>query len=322
MKRMIVDISNLFWRTIAATQKYKSTSRDSAELGLHMCLLSMRKHFKQVQPDELVVAFEGSNNWRKAYTKSEQCYSKRIYKANRVKDPNMEILGEVLSSFKEMAIKHTSLIVLHNPLVEGDDLVAGYVQRFKDDELVILSGDKDYLQLLTSPNITLRNPDSDHPRSLDEYDGDAKYFMFEKCFRGDLGDNVMSAFPRVRSAKLKKAYTDHFELTNLLNSTWDFVIPETGEKRVMSVRDLYNENSLLMDLTKQPEHIQQIIQDTITEAITNKGKFNLMKFHRFLGENELEEISKNYNDYMVMFSLGQKKNVLTEEPVKKSIFTF
>ena len=110
---------------------------------------------------------------------------------------------------------------------------------------------KDYVQLLDIDGFTLLNPDKlGADRSKDKKGNpiNAKYFMFEKAFRGDAGDNVMSAYPRVRSTRLQKAYTSDYELTNLLNETWDFADPTTGDITTFRVGDLYNENQLLMNL--------------------------------------------------------------------------
>jgi hypothetical protein len=65
----------LFWRAVAANQKYGSpNAEDAAGLGLHMCLMSLRKHYNAIKPQKVAVAFEGKQNWRKDYTKSEECY--------------------------------------------------------------------------------------------------------------------------------------------------------------------------------------------------------------------------------------------------------
>ncbi len=37
---------------------------------------------------------------------------------------------------------------------------------------------------------------------------DPEWLLFEKCMRGDSSDNVFSAFPKVRTTKLKDAFQD------------------------------------------------------------------------------------------------------------------
>ena len=321
MKRLVVDLSNLFWRTVSAQQKYgPANAGDSAGLGLHMSLMSLRKHWNNIQPDRLAIVFEGKQNWRKTYTKSPECYSERLYKGNRTFDPSMQVLIDVLRAFEDLARQHTNIVTLVHPELEGDDLIGGYAQHFSalGDEVTILSGDKDFVQLLGNPLIHLLNPDDGKERTLTGVCGvdDAGYFMFEKCFRGDSGDNVLPAYPRVRTNRLHKAYgvvngvvdpnkADSFEMSNLFAHEWEFVHPETGDKRMLSVEKMFNENDLLMNLSSQPPRIRQLITETIEHESENHGQFNFFEFNRFLGKFQLQQIAERASDFVPMFS-GKK----------------
>ena len=313
-KRLIFDTANCLFRVAAANGKYNNgTPEEKAGLAMHVSLQVLNKHYLKYKPDELAVTFEGANNWRKAYTKSENCKSKRVYKANRVKDPSMEPFFELMKSFENLVRNHSSLVCLSNPNLEGDDLFAGYVQRFAEqgDEVYGVSGDKDFLQLLKYKNFYLINPDDGHPRAVD----DADFFMYEKCFRGDSGDNVMSALPRVRKARLIKSRTDDFEYTSLMNEQWTVKDPETGEETTYKTKELYEENKILMDLSYQPEHIRQIITETLDHELANHGKFSFFEFQKFCGKFGLTKIADNSTRIVEMLSTtGQFK----KESIKKS----
>jgi len=323
-KRLVVDCSNLFWRAVSAQQKYgPANAADSAGLGLHMCLMSLRKHYNSIKPQKIAVAFEGKQNWRKEYTKSEQCYSKRLYKGNRVLDPNMAVLFDVIKNFEELVREHTNIVTLQHPMLEGDDLISGYAQYYgnphpgndEGDEIVILSGDKDFAQELDNPNVSLINPDDGKPRQLIDLCGvdDAGYFMFEKAFRGDAGDNVLPALPRVRKTRLQKAYgvrdgvanpewADAFELSNLLDTQWEYTDPESGDKRQMHVEKMFEENNLLMNLKSQPDNIRALIRETIVTQADNHGQFNFFKFQQFIGKYKLAAIGEKSSDFVGLFS--------------------
>jgi hypothetical protein len=299
-----------------------------------MSLMSLRKHWMNIKPDKLAIVFEGKQNWRKTYTKSEECYSKRLYKGNRVADPGMASLFDVMKAFEDLARQHTNIVTLQHPLLEGDDLIGGYAQHFSalGDDVAILSGDKDFVQLLGGDGkITLINPDDGKERTLTgvcDVD-DAGYFMFEKCMRGDAGDNVLPAYPRVRKTRLYKAYgvkdgkvdpalMDSFEMSNLLNDSWEFVDPETGDKRQMSVERMFAENDLLMNLSGQPPEIRKIITDVIEHESENHGKFDMFQFNRFLGKYELAQIAERASDFVPMFAgkLPQPAGVPSEKVAK------
>lgn len=328
MKRMVCDVSNLFWRSVSAQQRYgPADATDSAGLGLHMSLMSLRKHWNNIKPDKLAIVFEGRQNWRKEYTRSDQCYSQRLYKGNRVADPSMAVLFEVMKAFEDLARQHTNIVTLVHPRLEGDDLIGGYAHHFaqQGDEVAILSGDKDFVQFLGNPLISLINPDDGKPRTLLDVCGvdDAGYFMFEKCFRGDAGDNVLPGLPRVRKTKLQKAYgvngapADDFEMTNLMNSSWEFIHPESGDKRMMSVEKMYAENDLLMNLRGQPPEIQALITQVIEHESENHGKFDFFQFQRFLGTYKLQQIAERSTDFVPMFSGKSPSTVPASSKVKQ-----
>lgn len=328
MHRLVVDTNNILFRVAAAQTKYQfqATAEENAGLALHMALMSIRSRFKALKPEQVALSFEGSQNWRKTYTKSADCISQRVYKANRTKDPSQIGFFELIRAFEQLVREHSSIICLSHPLLEGDDVIAGYAQRFSQegDHVSILSGDKDFLQLLTHPNISLINPEDGKDRRDHKkfpVDFDPHYFMFEKCFRGDSGDNVLPAYPRVRSTRLKKAWTDAYERSNLLNETWDFVHPETGAMRELKVGDLYEENRLLMDLTAQPDHVRQAIDETITAAQTSHGKFSYFHFQKFCGKYGLKQVAEKGHDFAELFSVtGRSTAALTEpEPVQKKV---
>lgn len=313
MKRMIVDTANILFRVAAAHGKYgpTGTPEEKAGLAMHMALRSLNKFYKQFKPDELAVTFEGTKNWRKEYTKSDQCKSGKVYKANRVKDSSMEPFFELIKSFEELARQHTSLICLSHPVLEGDDLFGGYVQRHtvNGDEVIGVSGDRDFTYLLKHKNFTLINPDNGKPRTLLDVCGvdDPEYFMFEKGMRGDKGDNVFPAYPRVRADRLKKAMVDEYEKTKMMNETWKFTDPETGEVTEYRVGDLFEENQLLMNLEKQPAHIRQVIEETLDKGTAEIGKFSHFHFSKFCGKFGLKQIADDATSFAGMFSMTPEK---------------
>lgn len=319
-KRMVVDTANILFRVASAHGKYNSggSAEDQAGLALHMSLNTLKSHYNRIRPDEMALTFEGGNNWRKTYTKSDECISKRVYKANRVKDDSMIPFFELIKSFEDLCRQHTSIVCLGNPVTEGDDLFAGYVQKYTalGDEVYGLSGDKDFVQLLKHPNFKLLNPDKlGALRDVDKKGNkiDADYFMFEKAFRGDAGDNVMPAYPRVRSTRLQKAFTDQFELTNIMNETWKFNEPSTGEERIFRVGDLYEENHILMNLERQPDWVRAEIQKTLDHEVIHHGQFSFFHFQKFCGKYGLKKISEEATNFVDMFSCTGRSSEHKEE---------
>lgn len=320
-RHMVVDTANILFRVASAHNKYNGnmgSPEDQAGLALHMALNTLKSHYNKVKPDTIAITFEGRENWRKAYTKSEECVSKRLYKGNRVKDDSMAVFFQLIENFENMAREHTSLVCLSHPKLEGDDMFSAYAQKYcgMGDEVFGLSGDKDFVQLIDLDGFTLLNPDkAGANRHLDKKGNpiDAKYFMFEKAFRGDSGDNVMSAYPRLRSTRIQKAFEDEYELTNLLNESWEYCEPSTGDKRMINVRAMFEENHRLMNLRGQPADIQDLMKTTLEEAEQNLGKFSMFHFSKFCGNYKLMKIAEDVTSFVPMFTnAGQQAPVLHE----------
>lgn len=328
MKRLVIDTANLLFRVSAAHSKFNTNTDPamSAGLAMHSALMTIRSQYNKHKPDQVAITFEGSQNWRKAHTRGERpekAVSGRLYKGNRVKDDSLIPYFELMEAFRQLAVEHTSLVVLHDPILEGDDVFAGYVRKYSKagDEVIGLSDDKDFVTLLQLPNVKLVRPDGTF-RGKDKEGEiiDPKFFMYEKAFRGDVGDNVLPSYPKVRITKLKAAYDallkgDTYLHSNLMNSSWDFTDPSTGETKTFRVGDLYDENIILMDLVNgQPPDIQERIEQVIDHAVQNYGCFNLFAFQKFCGKYSLKKIGDEAMNFVPLFS-----STGANSPVKSAI---
>ncbi len=300
MKLLLLDISNLLYRTYYANKGEDDVT--IAGLAVHSGLLTLNKYYKMFSPDKVIMGFDRPN-WRKDYTKSEECISGKVYKGNRRKDMTQkekekyEAFIEHLNDFEVLMTEHTSVSCLAAEGLEADDLLAGVVQLFAspENEIVIITSDKDYIQLLGFENVRLIDPATDKDRTLDEWEGDAELFMFEKCIRGDAGDNVQSAYPRVRKTRIMKAWTNPLERVNLMHETWT---NQNGKE--MMVKNLYKENMMLMDLRKQPEKYRTMIEDVVVEGFDNPGSYSYFEFLRFLGRFQMKKVSNNLEAFTPM----------------------
>lgn len=295
---LVLDTSNLLYRTYYANKDEDESTLTG--LAMHQAFTTMNKYYKKFRPTSIVMAFD-RKNWRREYTLSEECYSKKIYKGERRKDQTpaqkakYAAFMEHIADFEKLMREQSSVICLAEDGLEGDDLFAGWVQLHPDAMHTVVSGDKDSIQLLKLPNVRLYDPATGKERLCD----DPEYYMFLKAFRGEPAstDNVQSAYPKLRETRIQAAYTDPFALTNLRQETWI-----NADGREMNVGRLLDENRLLMDLEAQPPHIRQLIADTIENAKANTGKFNYFNFMKFLGKYDLKALAKQLDQFAKMLS--------------------
>ena len=126
---------------------------------------------------------------------------------------------------------------------------------------------------------------------------DPEWLLFEKCMRGDDSDNVMSAYPGVRKTKLHAAFEDRhnkgYVWNNLMLSKW--LDHENVEHRV---RDDYERNRMLIDLTQQPPDLIDKFDRAIIDEVNQIPKKQVgLALMRFCNLNGLVRIEKNANDF-------------------------
>lgn len=346
-RTLIIDVSNILFR-VSAMQKAgpygkEASVEDLVGMSFHVSLQSIFKYYNKYNPDFLVFAFDGDRNWRKDYTAKMK--SRLPYKGNRVRDPEMEHYYRLLKEFRTTISLYTSICCISVDTLEADDVIAGFCQLFASPqhEVVIVSGDKDFTQLLKIPGVTLINPDDGKPRNQPtskEYEPDIDYWIFKKCIRGDGGDNVPSAWPRVRETKIKKAYMSDYDRANFMNERWSQpqfeVHPQTGlptpvmeadesgnlvqKVNVYRVGDLFEENVVLMDLSKQPPEQRSLIEESVKEQVEKTSTYSHFQFLRFLSNNDLRRVQEDAMKFIDMFTNNQRflKGEKTEE-VKKPV---
>jgi 5'-3' exonuclease len=297
---ILVDTLNTFFR---ARHVVRGDIDTKVGMALHITLNSVKKAWQDFDADHVVFCLEG-RSWRKDFYEP--------YKRNRkehrdamtpVQAEEDKVFFEIFDEFKNFLYEKTNCTVIQNPVLEADDLIAGWVQNHPNDNHVIISTDGDFAQLI-APNcrqyngvsnttITVEGYFDDKGKPvLDKKTGEPKpapepeFMLFEKCMRGDTSDNVFSAYPGVRKKGTKnkvgliEAFEDKttkgFSWNNMMLQRW--VDHEGVEHRVL---DDYTRNVTLCDLTAQPEHIRteidNVIQSVESKNITQVG-MRLMKF--------------------------------------------
>ena len=95
---------------------------------------------------------------------------------------------------------------------------------------------------------------------------------------------------------MEKAFNDPYEMVNLLNEEW------THEERTFKVRDLFEENQLLMDLTMQPDNIKRKMIRTILDGMAQQKTFSYFHFMKFIGQYKLKKIAEQAELFVPMLS--------------------
>ena len=307
---------------------------DDLRVGLILTVVfsGLLNTFQKFDSDHCVAAFD-SRSWRRDFMPE--------YKANRrdrVKTPqdvhDHELITRTIDELRDFLKEYTNVTVLEAPGAEADDFIGRWVQLHDDPAFshVIMSADGDFKQLVRD-EVDLYNPMThvlytmdgvfhqdgkkvkSTDRTVDRYgqvwkvkldkktkvpmEFDPEWELFEKCIRGDVSDNIRSAWPRVSTVRMKKAFYGSTEdWNNFINSTWG----TDGEKK--SVRELYDRNKTLIDLSLQPEKIISVIDDQIESELDKElNRMVGSYFAKFCSKYSLSKLSQRADHFTNLLSL-------------------
>jgi len=163
----------------------------------HMFLNSLRFNRKKFYEEygEIVICADNKNVWRRDYFP--------YYKANRKKnrdesEMDWNKLFECVHKIRDELAEHFPYKVLYIDRCEADEIIAtivhaeGQLLYGGGEKILILSGDKDFMQLHTYANVDQYNPTMKRWVRTD----DPNKYLQEHILKGDVGDgipNILSA---------------------------------------------------------------------------------------------------------------------------------
>jgi 5'-3' exonuclease len=319
MKYILIDTANTFFRARHIASR-NSDTWEKIGMALHLTLASVNQVVRKFGADHVVFCLEG-RSWRKDHYEP--------YKKNRVVDAlaqteaekeENEMFWDTYEKFTTFLKEKTNVSVLRHERAEADDMIARFVHLHPNDTHYIISSDTDYIQLI-SDNVHQYNGITNQFITLEGYHdekgrlvvdkktkepkllGDPQWHLFMKCMRGDSSDNVFSAYPGVREKGTKnkvgltEAYADRhkqgFNWNNMMLQRW--VDHNEVEHRV---KDDYERNRVLIDLTAQPQEIKDLVDSRIKESVRVDTTPQVgIHFMKFCGKYELTKISDQAETY-------------------------
>ncbi len=319
MNYALIDTANTFFRARHVASR-NSDTWEKIGMALHLTLASVNQVVRKYGIDHVVFCLEG-RSWRKEFYKP--------YKANRAvanqslteaEEEENKMFWETYEVFTTFLREKTNCSVLRHENAEADDIIARFIHMHPDDTHYIISSDTDFAQLI-SENVHQYNGVSNQLIKLDGYYddkgrliidkktkepkllGDPSFILFEKCMRGDSTDNVFSAYPGVRTKGSKnkvgliEAYADRtkqgFNWNNMMLQRW--VDHDGVEHRV---KDDYERNRILIDLSAQPDEIKNKVDERIRSEVRTVTTPQVgVHFMKFCGKYELEKISQSADTY-------------------------
>jgi 5'-3' exonuclease len=255
------------------------------DLLRHMILNSIRSYNMKFKDEygELVIACDDRKFWRRDIFP--------YYKANRKKsreksELNWTQIFDALHKIRDELKTFFPYRVVQVDGAEADDIIGSLVMKYGDtnEKILVLSGDKDFVQLQRYNNVKQYDPVQKKFRTTNDPDR----FIKEHIMRGDIGDGIPNFLSSdnclVVGERQKPVATKKLDV-------WVNQKPEEFcDERMLRG---YRRNQQLVDLTFIPQNIQD---DIIVEYEAQAGKDRKNLFNYFI-EKKLKNLIESINEF-------------------------
>ena len=230
---------------------------------------------------EMVICADSSGNWRREIFPQ--------YKANRKakrKDDhtNWQHLFDCLNTIRDEIRDNFPYKVIHIETAEADDIIGVLVKKYTEEPTLILSSDKDFIQLQKYPHVTQYSP-----LQKKYVKGDPKFSLYEKIIKGDSGDGV----PNILSPDIVFVTEEMRQkpLTKKKLDAWYGVDPKDYCNEDM-LRN-WHRNSAMVDLDQIPSSICiNILNDFEKQSFGDRSK--LLSY--FI-KHRLKDLTENIQEF-------------------------
>ena len=252
---IIIDMNQISLASLMMDLNMRKSNEVDEGMVRHMILNSIRLHRQQFHKEfgEVVLTYDSKHYWRREYFPQ--------YKAGRKKgrekdskdwDSIFGCLNKIKAEFKEnLPYKYLEVYG-----AEADDIIATLCKHNQDEKIMIVSGDKDFIQLHKYPNVKQYSPIL--KKMVNGHNPDT--YIKEHILKGDTSDGV----PNVLSPDntfvdgLRQRPLGKKKIENWLDINIDDLQDE--------VKRNYQRNEKLINLDKIPEELEREIMVEFDEA--------------------------------------------------------
>jgi len=225
----------------------------------HMILNSLRMYNVKYRKEfgNMVICCDAGNTWRKQYFP--------YYKANRKKnrdssDLDFNEIFRILNMVRDEISQNLPYKLIQMDGCEADDIIASLAmetQEFgKDEKVMIISSDKDFIQLQKYSNVSQFSP----MQKKVVTDKNPRMYLFEHVIKGDTGDGI----PNILSTD-DTLVTDGKRQTPVSKKKIELWLENAEDLKSVMDDDTYRNyqrNKTLIDLAEIPVTVRENIINT------------------------------------------------------------
>jgi len=253
---ILVDMNQISLASMMMHLHMRKSKEIDENMVRHMILNSLRMYRTRYSSEfgELVLCYDSKHYWRRDYF-PEYKFSRR--KGREKSDLDWDAIFSCLNQIKDELRNNMPYKFIEIYGAEADDVIGVLCSEYSE-EIMIISGDKDFIQLQKFPNVKQFSPITKKMVNGENPGG----YLKEHIFKGDTSDgvpNVLSPDNTFTDGLRQKPLTKK-KIASWVEHNFEDVAPNDEVKRN------YQRNRKLIDLTYTPEELSSEIIDTYKEA--------------------------------------------------------
>lgn len=277
---ILIDFTQTIIASLMVNLK-RNEGEISEDFLRYLILNSLRNYQKRYGPDygQIVLCTDAGGPWRRDFFP--------LYKSGRKKardndNNDWKLIFDTLHKVKMEIKENFPYQYLFVEKCEADDIIAILTKHHQaEDNILIVSGDKDFQQLHKYPNVEQYSPNLNRMVECE----DAEMFLKEHILIGDKSDGIPNILSNdncldegIRQTPLRKPIKEKYLRISI----------ENDDKYYRN----YVRNKTLIDFEEIPSDIEQAILDEFDKTAPVRGKvFDYLRTHR------LDQLLDNIGDF-------------------------
>ena len=279
---ILIDMNQIAVANLMMNLKMNNSKTIDESMVRHMILNSIRMYRMEHHDEygEVVLTWDSKHSWRRDYFPE--------YKASRRKgreesDLNWDDIFGTLNKIRNEIKENFPYKYLEVFGAEADDIIGFLCEENRDEKIMIISGDKDFIQLQKFPNVKQWSPIT----KKDVNGFNPTTYLKEHILKGDTSDGV----PNVLSPD--NTFVDGLRQRPLSRKKIQSWLIGGGSDWNDEVKRNFQRNSTLIDLSRTPEELK----NQIRLEYNNAPHGDRSKLLNYFMKNKLKELTENIGEF-------------------------
>jgi 5'-3' exonuclease len=183
---ILVDLNQVLISNLMAQTRGKAENLPNKEMIRHMVINSLRGFnlkFKSEYGNNIVLCADAGEPWRRDIYPNYK-HARRKGRVDSATD--WDNIFNIITEIKHEIAENFPYVMMYIEKAEADDIIATLVKHI-NEPIMIISGDKDFIQLQTKINVKQYSPIQ---KKFVGEGIDPKIFLHEQIIKGDRSDGI------------------------------------------------------------------------------------------------------------------------------------